>query len=170
MSCLTEEDLGWISLPNLTKPQFPYLENGDDNNSTYSIWLKIRWDAVLMNFWQVSTKDQQQGISVSQGRGEPRLLSPPPPCVSAVSSSLQLSLFSPLPPRLSCNTIRNIWALGTKLFTCPLLPYSAHVSVDLPNEASLFSADAQAWLCPHWCPVAKQKVWAGPHQSVLGGD
>lgn len=46
VSCLTEEGLGWTSLPNLTKPQFSYLENGDNNTSTYSIWLKIRWDTV----------------------------------------------------------------------------------------------------------------------------
>ena len=28
VGCLTEEDLGWVSLPNLTRPQFSYLENG----------------------------------------------------------------------------------------------------------------------------------------------
>ena len=41
MSCLTEEGLGRTSLPHLSKPQFSYLENGDNTDSTYSIWLKI---------------------------------------------------------------------------------------------------------------------------------
>lgn len=49
VSCLTEEDLAWISLPNLTKPRFPYLENGDNSPYSYLI-IKIRSDTMSKVF------------------------------------------------------------------------------------------------------------------------
>lgn len=79
VSCLTEEDLAWISLPNLTRPPFPIVENGD-NSSYFHLDIKIRSDTVSKGFnvclasvHQVFQKDRWQVLMWVQAKLHPDL-------------------------------------------------------------------------------------------------